>query len=91
MIGDLKSLIIPYFYNKDQFEADKPRVLKGVEEYFEEFSFILKKHKYLTGDTITYVDFMLWEYIDEILVFHPETVHKFEELVRLHKHIAEIP
>lgn len=52
---------------------------------------MLKKHKYLTGDTITYIDFMLWEYIDELLVFNPDSVNKFEELIKLHKHIAEIP
>lgn len=91
IIGDLKSLIIPYFYNNEKFESDRERVLKDVEEYFSEFEFLLSKHKFLAGDELTYVDFMLWEYIDELLVFDEKVVKKYPKLLELHKHIREIP
>ena len=46
---------------------------------------------YVTGDNITYIDFNLWEMLDEISVFHEETFHKYPKLVAYHKRIAELP
>lgn len=58
----------------EKLAEQKEQVVKDCQEYFEVLEFILSTSKYLAGDNLTYIDFVLWEYIDEFFVFSPETL-----------------
>jgi glutathione S-transferase len=66
-------------------------VLEKVTHKFGVFEEILSKNKWLAGEDITYVDFMLWEYLDEISVIDHSTLAAFPKLVAFHQAFLEIP
>jgi glutathione S-transferase len=66
-------------------------VLQKVAHKFAVFEEILSNNKWLAGADITYVDFLLWEYLDEISVIDNATLAAFPILVAYHKAFLEIP
>lgn len=92
VITDLKASFFGWTYgNKETAEADKPGMLKTCDEFFYGFNYLLEKSAWITGDSITYVDFILWEYVDEFLIFAPDVITSKPKLVDFHKRISEIP
>ena len=64
LIYDARSQIVNLVYDKANFETRKPQVLENVFKKLDIINDILGKSNYVAGDTITYIDFVLWEYID---------------------------
>ena len=88
VITDLKASFLGYLYGATDPEGEKPAVLKTLGELLNGFNFVLEKSTWLTGDSITYVDFLLWEYIDEFLIWNPEIVTTRPKIVEFHQRIA---
>ncbi|CAK62603.1 unnamed protein product (macronuclear) [Paramecium tetraurelia] len=91
-IGDLKASFFTWAYgNKETAEAKKEDMLKEAGEFFRAFNTTLERSTWLTGDTITYIDFVLWEFVDEFLVLAPEVITSKPKLVEFHNRISEFP
>ena len=60
----MKAAYLAYIYESKDAEGDKPKLLQTLGEFLQGFNFVLEKSTWLTGDSITYVDFLLWEYVD---------------------------
>ena len=92
VIADLKSSFFGWAYgSKETAEAKKEAMLQETGEFFRVFNTTLEKSTWLTGDTITYVDFLVWEYVDEFLVLAPEVITSKPKLVEFHNRISEFP
>ncbi|KAM3139531.1 hypothetical protein pb186bvf_008367 [Paramecium bursaria] len=91
VINDFKEFFVSYVYDAENFEKNKEQTIKNVNEWFTIYEKALGDNQFVTGDNITYIDFNLWEMLDEISVFHGETFPKYPKLVAYHKRIAELP
>lgn len=84
-------MLMPILYDQAKFDEAKTQKFAEVAGYFEVFDTLLKTRNFITGDTVTYVDFTLWEYIDEFLVLYPELLTNLVKLQEYHKKIQNIP
>ncbi|XP_032898795.1 glutathione S-transferase Mu 3-like [Amblyraja radiata] len=66
-------------YNPD-FEKMKPNYLKDLPGILKQFSVFLGKRSWFAGDKITFVDFLLYELLDEHVVFEPKCLNEFKNL-----------
>jgi glutathione S-transferase len=70
----MKGALVGLFYDKTNHETRKAGVLENVAKKLAIFEEILSKDKFITGETITYVDFSFWENVDTLLAFDKATV-----------------
>ncbi|CAD8208970.1 unnamed protein product [Paramecium octaurelia] len=91
-VGDFRASFFQWVYGgKETAEAKKEAMLKETGEFFKIYNTTLESSTWLTGDTITYVDFLVWEYVDEFLVLAPEVITSKPKLVEFHNRISEFP
>ncbi|XP_078276600.1 glutathione S-transferase Mu 3-like [Rhinoraja longicauda] len=66
-------------YNPD-FEKLKPTYLKDLPAILKQFSEFLGKRSWFAGDNITFVDFLMYELLDEHVVFEPKCLDEHKNL-----------
>ncbi|PFX29291.1 glutathione S-transferase Mu 3-like isoform X1 [Stylophora pistillata] len=77
-------------YNQD-FEKLKDNYLNDVKPIIEQFAKFLGEKKFVAGDKITFVDFILYEIMDEHQIFDSTLLEPHENLKDFLKRIEELP
>lgn len=73
------------------FENVKPGYLKEAKSILQQFSDFLGDRKYVAGDKISFVDFMLFEYLDQHKIFDASLLEPHDNLKEFAKRIEELP
>ncbi|GIX82193.1 glutathione S-transferase Mu 3 [Caerostris darwini] len=80
------------FVNRSDFDSAKDEFVKTtIPAMFEMWEKFLGGRKYLAGDNITYVDFMVYENLDFYRLFHPKILDDFPTLKAFHRRIRDLP
>lgn len=77
-------------YNQN-FETLKENYLNDVKPMIKQFAEFLGEKKFLTGDKITFVDFILYEIMDEHQIFDSTLLEPHKNLKDFLKRIEELP
>uniref|UniRef100_H2ZHU3 glutathione transferase n=1 Tax=Ciona savignyi TaxID=51511 RepID=H2ZHU3_CIOSA len=82
-----KFINFSYYATDATFDKLKTAFEATFKAYMDRFEAYLTKHKWLAGDTLTYVDFGLFEAMDQIRVFdsklfndHPKVIQYLKEI-----------
>ncbi|XP_041493839.1 glutathione S-transferase Mu 1-like [Microtus oregoni] len=78
-VMDHRMELIRLCYNPD-FEKQKPEFLKTIPEKMKLYSEFLGKRPWCAGDKITYVDFLLYDILDQHRIFQPHSLDAFPNL-----------
>ncbi|XP_029995061.1 glutathione S-transferase Mu 1-like [Sphaeramia orbicularis] len=62
------------------FDNIKPGYLKMLPDTLKQFSNFLGDRKWFAGDKITFVDFIMYELLDQHRMFHPTCLDEFKNL-----------
>lgn len=85
-------LIIPYSAKSHPRYKDGLRsYAENTKDFLEPWSRRIASRKWVLGDRITYVDFLLYEGLDWHREFKPEAMHQFPEIVAYLKRFEELP
>lgn len=76
-------------YNPD-FDKLKEGYIKDIKATFQQFSDFLGERKFLAGDKITFVDFILFEALDEHLLFEASLLDAHVNLKEYRSRIEEL-
>ncbi|GCC34010.1 glutathione S-transferase Mu 1-like [Chiloscyllium punctatum] len=76
---DFRMGFVRLAYNPD-FEDLKGDYLKGLPNLLKQFSDFLGKRPWFAGDKITFVDFLMYELLDEHRVFESKCLEEFQNL-----------
>nr|XP_006979552.1 glutathione S-transferase Mu 2-like [Peromyscus maniculatus bairdii] len=76
---DTRMQLIRLCYNPD-FEKRKPEYLEGIPEKMKLYSEFLGKRPWFAGDKITYVDFLVYDVLDQHRIFEPKCLDAFPNL-----------
>ncbi|XP_043572437.1 glutathione S-transferase Mu 1-like [Chiloscyllium plagiosum] len=76
---DFRMGFVRLAYNPD-FEDLKGDYLKGLPNLLKQFSDFLGKRPWFAGDKITFVDFLMYELLDEHRVFESKCLDEFQNL-----------
>jgi len=87
---DLRSAATGLFYNP-QFDSLKADFAKTVPEKFQPWSQYLGENKYLTGDQVTYVDFVFWDLLQVYQKFEPTALQTFPNLKAYFERVQTLP
>jgi len=69
---------------KDEYISKMPDVMKQISEF-------LAKRKYFAGDTITFVDFIAYEYMSQQQVLNPDCLKTFKNLLDFNARMESLP
>ncbi|GIX81997.1 glutathione S-transferase Mu 1 [Caerostris darwini] len=75
----------------DDYEKLKDGFIKSLPDSFNMWKDFLGDGKYLAGDDVTYVDFMVYENLDYYRLFHPSIFDDFPTLKAYHSRIKNLP
>ncbi|XP_068714908.1 glutathione S-transferase Mu 1-like [Montipora foliosa] len=89
-IVDWRTKFTKTAYNPD-FEKLKPEYLKDAKNILQQFSDFLGDKKYVAGDKISYVDFMLFEYLDVHKILDASLLEPHDNLKEFATRIEELP
>ncbi|XP_015781114.1 glutathione S-transferase Mu 1 [Tetranychus urticae] len=89
-LTDLMSSFTSMCYNPD-FEKLKPDYIKGLPEKLKSLAQFLGENKFVTGENISFVDFLLFEFIDQQLYLLPNCLNEFPNLKDFHSSFKAIP
>nr|XP_002119880.1 glutathione S-transferase Mu 1-like [Ciona intestinalis] len=64
-----KFINLCYYSTKESFAKGKFEFMQNFAVYMDRFELYLSNHRYMAGDRLTYVDFGLFEALDQIMVF----------------------
>lgn len=73
------------------FESARSEYLKNLPNVLKELSHFLGDHAYFAGNSISYVDFIAYEFIDVHYYLEPEMFAKHENLKEFLVRIEELP
>ncbi|KAF8777970.1 Glutathione S-transferase class-mu 26 kDa like protein [Argiope bruennichi] len=80
------------FVFKKEFETTgKEEFLKSVQPMFQQWERFLGSSKFLVGDELTYVDFLLYEALDHYRVFHETILDDFPSLRAYFNRMKNLP
>uniref|UniRef100_A0A3Q0RAA0 glutathione transferase n=1 Tax=Amphilophus citrinellus TaxID=61819 RepID=A0A3Q0RAA0_AMPCI len=65
------------------FDETKPEYLKTLPSTLKQFSDFLGNRKWFAGDKITFVDFIMYELLDQHVAFEPKCLDNFKNLKEL--------
>jgi len=88
---DLRSAFQKLCLDKEHFEEKTPTYLDNMEKKLQMLDTYIGEGAYVVGEKLTYVDFMLYEYVSQIRMFAPERVDKAKNIVRLLQNIRDLP
>lgn len=87
---DFRNGIVRLSYNPN-FEELKPEYLVGLEKKLEEFSNFLGDRPWFAGDNVTFVDFIMYELVDQHKILAPEVVSKFPKIMEFTNRFEKLP
>lgn len=76
-------------YNAD-FEKLKPEFLKNLSVKLKEMSTFLGSHPYFAGENITWIDFVMYELLDQHSQMSPGLLDEFPNLKEFHARIENL-
>jgi glutathione S-transferase len=74
-----------------EFEQKKAAYIENVGGKLGLLDTYIGAGPFVLGEKLTYVDFMVYEFVSQIRKLTPETVEKNENLVRLLQHFRDLP
>ncbi|XP_037357369.1 glutathione S-transferase Mu 2-like isoform X2 [Talpa occidentalis] len=89
-VMDTRMQLIRLSYNSD-FEKLKPDYLKGIPDMVKQYSQFLGKRTWFTGDKITYVDFLVYDFLDGLRIFEPKCLDAFPALKEFMARFEALP
>jgi len=87
---DLRSGLVGIAY-KEEFEKLKGDYLKILPLKLQPFADYLGKNNWFAGDKLTYVDFLMYEILDQHLYLEPECLKQFSSLEEFHQKFKQLP
>lgn len=87
---DVRNKFVGLCYNPD-FENLKAGFIKSVKSSIQQLSDFLGERKFLAGDKITFVDFILYEMMDQHRIFEPSLLEPHNNLKEFLTRIEELP
>jgi len=89
----IKDLMTSFYANAIQpnYEQLKVNFLPSLKVQLEQFVEFLGSGDYVTGNSLSYVDFWLYEYLVKIKVFAEEVFGEFKSLVEFVDRIEALP
>ncbi|TNM87188.1 hypothetical protein fugu_007418 [Takifugu bimaculatus] len=76
---DFRNGFVRLCYNPE-FDKMKPGYLKMLPDVLKQFSAFLGENKWFAGDKITFVDFIMYELLDQHRMFQPSCLDDFKNL-----------
>ena len=73
------------------FESGRAEYIRNMPNVLKELSKFLGDHAYFAGNSISYVDFIAYEFIDVLYYLEPEMFSKHENLKEFLLRIEELP
>ncbi|XP_071043426.1 glutathione S-transferase Mu 2 isoform X2 [Parasteatoda tepidariorum] len=87
---DLRAGLVSIAYNED-FAKLKVDYLKNLPLSLQQFADFLGKKSWFAGDRLTYVDFLVYEVLDQHLVLDPDCLKQFPSLEGFLKEFKGLP
>ncbi|XP_007529408.1 glutathione S-transferase Mu 2-like [Erinaceus europaeus] len=78
-VMDTRMQLARICYSPD-FEKLKPEFLEGLPEKMKQYSEFLGKRPWFAGDKITFVDFLVYDLLDQHSIFQPNCLDTFPNL-----------
>nr|ABL09304.1 allergen Aca s 8 [Acarus siro] len=72
-------------------KGDEAAFLQTLPDQLAGVSAFLGVNQFAAGSSVAYVDFLLYEYLVRVLVYKPEIIGRFENLVQYIKRIEALP
>ena len=88
---DLRTAFTKICFEKEDYEGKKLAYLDGMEKKLEMLDKYIGDGPFVLGEKLTYVDFMLYEYVSQIRKMAPERVDPFVNLGKLLKAVEDLP
>jgi len=88
---DLRSAFQKLCLDKEGFEEKKPAYLDGMEKKLEILDKYIGDGPFVLGEKLTYVDFMLYEFVSQIRKMAPERVDTAVNIGKLLKAVEDLP
>ena len=88
---DLRVALTSLCYNVDKFDQLKPEFVRSIADRLQPWSAVLGENKYLAGDRLTYVDFLLYDVLDIYRIFEATALTAFPNLVEYVERIEKLP
>ena len=79
------------YSSKEEFAANKPAYLETLDQKLAAFDKFLGEGPFVLGDKLTYVDFMAYEYFNQLKKLAPENVAKASNVGRLLENFEKLP
>ncbi|CAL1275173.1 unnamed protein product [Larinioides sclopetarius] len=90
-IVDMSWNLVFLVVSKDYNESTRADFIKKIPDMLKLWENFIGDQKYLTGDDITYVDFMAYEAFDFYRLFHSEALDNFPKLKAFLNRIKNLP
>ena len=88
---DLQAAFLSHCANVEHFEKNTPAYLENLEKKLEVLDKYIGVGPFVLGEKLTYVDFMVFEFVSQIQKFAPDQVAKAGNIMRLLERFKELP
>ncbi|GBN86627.1 Glutathione S-transferase class-mu isozyme 7, partial [Araneus ventricosus] len=79
------------FVISSEYDTGKEEFLESVQPMFQQWEKFLGDKKYLIGDDVTYVDFLVYEALDYYRLFHKSILHDYPSLKAYFNRMKNLP
>lgn len=86
---DLRNSMVRLFYNP-QFANLKAGFLADLPKKLDEFEKYLGDKHYFAGSNVTWVDFVMYELLDQLVLLHPPVLDAFAHLKGFHERFGNL-
>ena len=80
-----------YAFDGGDFGQLKINYLNDLPQTLKLLSNFLGEHQYFSGDNLSYVDFLAYEFIDKQIIFAVDVVKQFNNLIEFHSRFEKLP
>ncbi|KAF8777979.1 Glutathione S-transferase class-mu 26 kDa like protein [Argiope bruennichi] len=88
---DLHYALVLLVYRSDYDEKVKAEFIQNIPNLLKPWEKYIGENKYLTGDSITYVDFMAYDVFDFYRLFHKEALDDFPKIKAFQERMKNLP
>ncbi|CAG0900407.1 unnamed protein product [Cyprideis torosa] len=88
---DFRNDFVNLTYMSHNFEEDEVKYIENLPRKLKQFSDFLAQNKWFAGENITFVDFIMYELLDQHRMFKAGCLDGFENLKDLLHRFEEIP
>lgn len=82
---------IKFTYFSPDFEGGRTDYLNSCNSFLQRHSEFLGTYPYFTGENLSFADFMMYDYLDQLRTFEPSTLDPFQNIKHFMARIEEIP